>query len=207
MHYSRYSSLLLRHTSGVWRPGVVLIPHASPRPRVSIHYWSSYRFFLRHTSGVWRPDIVLIPNSPPRPRVRPSHLCIPRIRYKLLIYTSLYWDTPLACKGPPSCESRIHRPSPGLGRVSAGAPAYTPCTSKGFALTWYRALTWYSSSARPFAVPDDPQLITGQHGSPSPTCQQLSSARNVCAGGSSEGSTKLKHGTKLGRTLCYYRCY
>jgi len=25
----------------------------------------------------------------------------------------------------------------------------------------------------------------------------------VCAGGSSEGSTKLKHGTKLGRTLCY----
>ena len=65
--------------------------------------------------------------------------------------------------------------------------------SKGFALTWYHALTWYSSSARPFAAPDDPQLVTGQQGSPSPACQQLSRARNVCAGGSSEGSTKLKH--------------
>jgi len=73
--------------------------------------------------------------------------------------------------------------------------------SKGFALTWYRALTWYSSPARPFAVPDDPRLVTGQQGSPSPACQQLSRARTVCAGGSSEGSTKLKHGTKLGRTL------
>jgi len=73
--------------------------------------------------------------------------------------------------------------------------------SKRFALTWYRALTWYSSSARPFAAADHPQLVTGQQGRPSPACQQLSKARNVCAGGSSEGSTKLKHGTKLGRTL------
>jgi len=73
--------------------------------------------------------------------------------------------------------------------------------SKGFALTLYRALTWYSSPARPFAAPDDPQLVTGQQGSPSLACQQLSSARNVCAGGSSEGSTKFKHGTKLGRML------
>ena len=77
--------------------------------------------------------------------------------------------------------------------------------SKGFALTWYRALNWYSSSARPFAALGDPQLVTGQQGSPSPACQQPSRARNVCAGGSSEGSTKLKHGTKLGRTLCYPR--
>jgi len=74
-------------------------------------------------------------------------------------------------------------------------------TSKRFALTWYRALTWYSSPARPCAAPDDPRLVTGQQGSPSPACQQLSRARNVCAGGSSKGSTKLKHGTKLGRTL------
>jgi len=73
--------------------------------------------------------------------------------------------------------------------------------SKGFALTWCRALTWYSSSARPLAAPDDPQLVTGQQGSPSSACQQLSRAQHVCAGGSSEGSTKLKHGTKLGRTL------
>ena len=74
-------------------------------------------------------------------------------------------------------------------------------SSKGFALTWYRALTWYSSPARPFAAPDDPRLVTGQQGSPSPACQQLSRARNVCAGGSSEGSTELKHGIKLERTL------
>ena len=73
--------------------------------------------------------------------------------------------------------------------------------SKGFALTWYRALTWYSSPARPFAAPDDPRLVTGQQGRPSPACQQLFRARNVCAGGSSEGSTKLTHGTKFGRPL------
>jgi len=73
--------------------------------------------------------------------------------------------------------------------------------SKGFALTWYRALTWYSSPARPFAAPDDPRLVTGQQGSPSPACRQLFRARTVCTGGSSEGSNKLKHGTKLGRTL------
>ena len=40
--------------------------------------------------------------------------------------------------------------------------------SKGFALTWYRALTWYSSPARPFAAPDDPLLVTGQQGILSP---------------------------------------
>jgi len=33
--------------------------------------------------------------------------------------------------------------------------------------------------------------------------RHLSRARNACAGSSSEESTKLKHGTKLGRTLCY----
>ena len=42
--------------------------------------------------------------------------------------------------------------------------------SKGFALTWYRALTWYSSPARSFAPPDDPRLVTGQQGRPSPAC-------------------------------------
>jgi len=75
--------------------------------------------------------------------------------------------------------------------------------SKEFALTWYRALTWYYSIARPFTAPNDPRLVTGQQGNLSPACQQLPRARHVCAGGSSEGSTKLKHGTKLGRTLCY----
>ena len=74
--------------------------------------------------------------------------------------------------------------------------------SKSFALTWYRALNWYCSPARKFAAPDVPLLVTGQQGSPSPACRQLFSARNACAGSSSEESTRLKHSTKLGRTLC-----
>jgi len=73
--------------------------------------------------------------------------------------------------------------------------------NKRFALTWYCALTWYASPARPFTAPDVPLLVTGQQGSLSPACRQLSRARNACAGGSSEGSTNLMHGTKLGRTL------
>jgi len=74
--------------------------------------------------------------------------------------------------------------------------------SKGFALTWYRALTWYSSPARSFAAPDVPLLVTGQQGSLSPVCRQLSRAPNACAESPREESTKLGHGTKLGRTLC-----
>ena len=50
--------------------------------------------------------------------------------------------------------------------------------SKAFALTWYRALTWYCSPARPFAAPDVPQLVTGQQGGPSLACRQLS--RPIC---------------------------
>jgi len=73
--------------------------------------------------------------------------------------------------------------------------------NKGFTLTWYRALTWYASPARLFTAPDVPLLVTGQQGSLSPACRQLSRARNACAEGSSEGSTNLMHGTKLGRTL------
>jgi len=75
--------------------------------------------------------------------------------------------------------------------------------SKAFALTWYRALTWYSSPARPCAALDVPLLVTRQQGRPSPTCRQLSRTRNACVGGSREHGTKLKQGTKLGRTLCY----
>ena len=80
--------------------------------------------------------------------------------------------------------------------------AHVCLNSKGFALTWYRALTWYSSPARPFAGPNVPLLVTGQQGSPSPVCRQLSRAPNACAESSSEESTKLGHGTKLGRPLC-----
>jgi len=75
--------------------------------------------------------------------------------------------------------------------------------SKGFALTWYPALTWYSSPARPFAAPDVPLLVTGQQGSPSPACRQMSRAPDACAESSREESTRLAHSIKLGRTLCY----
>jgi len=59
-------------------------------------------------------------------------------------------------------------------------------------------LNWYSSPARPFAAPEGPRLVTGQQGSPALACQQIFRAQTVCAGGSSEGSTELKHGTELG---------
>jgi len=81
----------------------------------------------------------------------------------------------------------------------------SPCTwgRKAFALTWYRALIWYSSPVRPFAAPDVPLLVTGQQGCSSPACRQLSRAPNACAESSSEESTELRRSTKLGRTLCY----
>jgi len=70
-------------------------------------------------------------------------------------------------------------------------------------ITWDRALPWYSSPARPFAAPDVPLLVTGQQGSLSPACRQLFRVPNACAESSREESTKLGHGTQLGRTLCY----
>ena len=39
---------------------------------------------------------------------------------------------------------------------------------------------------------DDLRLVTGQQGSPSPACQQLSRARTVCAGGSTKGGYQVK---------------
>jgi len=41
-------------------------------------------------------------------------------------------------------------------------------SSSGSAPTRYGALTWNNLPARPFAAPDDPLLVTGTHGSPSP---------------------------------------
>jgi len=52
-----------------------------------------------------------------------------------------------------------------------------------------------------------PHILTrgGSKGVPPlPAYQQLSRARNACAESSSGERTKLKHGTKLGRTLCYF---
>jgi len=42
--------------------------------------------------------------------------------------------------------------APAAGASAPVGNGYTR-VSKGFALTWYRALTWYSSPARPFAAP------------------------------------------------------
>ena len=74
--------------------------------------------------------------------------------------------------GAPSCRVQCF-PRTLEGRLTAALhaqgvsnrrPMILPATaySKGFALTWYRALTWYSSPARPFAAPDDPLFVTGQ---------------------------------------------
>ena len=49
----------------------------------------------------------------------------------------------------------------------------TSGSSKGRALTWYGALAWYCLSARTFAAPDDPLIVTGQQGRPSLACRQL----------------------------------
>jgi len=46
--------------------------------------------------------------------------------------------------------------------------SWTLMRSKAFALTWYRALTWYCSPARPFAALDGPLLVTGSKGEPPP---------------------------------------
>jgi len=108
-------------------------------------------------------------------------------------------------------ESKLHNPSlTSTLRQLIFPPLFAyvidfhaPASSKAFALTWYRALTWYCSPARPFAALDVPLLVTGQQGGPSPACRQLSRARSACAGSSSKESTRLSHGTKLGRTLCY----
>jgi len=99
-------------------------------------------------------------------------------------------------------KAKLAEPKRRVNPLWGSTPANLRGSSKGFALTWYPALTWYSSPERTFAAPDDLRHVAGQQGSPSPACQQLSRARKVCAGGgSSEGSAKLKHGTKFGRTL------
>jgi len=43
-------------------------------------------------------------------------------------------------------------------------------SSTGFALTWYRALTWYCLQERPFSAPDVPLLVlvTDQQEPPPP---------------------------------------
>jgi len=116
--------------------------------------------------------------------------------------SKLYCESLSSFYPPPTCKAypiaillhdhcAIYAPplTPLLYAIHHTALVMAISCSKGFALTWYRALTWHSSPARPFAAPDDPRLVTGQQGSLSPACQQLSRARTVYAGGSSEGST------------------
>jgi len=83
---------------------------------------------------------------------------------------------------------------------------YSTC-SKAFALTWYRALTWYSSPARPFAAPcRDGRPATRYQAArePLPRVPTAFQGSNCVLGGLKRGGgTKFKHGTKLGRTLCY----
>ena len=96
-----------------------------------------------------------------------------------------------------SLNSQTHRP-----------PMRTPtyeCTSKGFALTWYRALTWYPPPLEPPAHSSSPRKLLARGGG-APLLPGNES-RIVRHGTAQQTvvlakSTKLKHGTKLGRTLC-----
>jgi len=57
------------------------------------------------------------------------------------------------------------------------------------------------------AVTDDPRLVTGQQGSPSPACQQLSRARTVCAGGSSGGGYQVKERYQVRASALLATCW
>jgi len=53
------------------------------------------------------------------------------------------------------------------------------------------------------AVTDDPRLVTGQQGSPPPPrANSFPGLELYARRAQAEGGTKLKHRTKLGRTLC-----
>ena len=116
-----------------------------------------------------------------------------RILYNLRLTTILFAVVVVAIVAMSSSLSTEPPRRTFLGSLNRQASRRQRCefSSKAFALTWY---CW---PARPFAALDVPLLVTGQQGSPSPACRQLSRARNTCAGGSSEESTKL------GPTLCY----
>jgi len=133
----------------------------------------------KHPAVLWPPPPVLQASSPE--------------------YPAVLWHQP-----PPPCIAGILFAAAieGSRIIIVGTIVKAKVCSKALALIWYRAWTGYSSPARPLAAPDDPLLVTGQQGSPFPACRQLSRARNACAGSSSEESIKLKHGTKLGPTLC-----
>jgi len=105
-------------------------------------------------------------------------------------------------QAPTRFESRICVVAPRIQHAGWARVSIQCRLSKGFALTWYRALSWYSSSARPFAALDDPQLVTGQQGSPSPACRQLSRAQNVCAGGLKRREYQVKARYQVGANAC-----
>ena len=71
--------------------------------------------------------------------------------------------------------------------------------SKAFALTWYRALTWYSSSLRQTSR----YSLPGSKGAPSPRADSFLGFEMRARGTHAKKVPSYKHGTKLGRTLCY----
>ena len=109
----------------------------------------------------------------------------------------------------------LRNPQAGTGRKSVSKPnLWNLLGSKAFALTWYHALTWYSSPARPFAAPcRDGQSATRYQAArkPLPRVSTALQVRTVCAGGSSGGRYQVKAryqvraNALLDSTVCLWR--
>ena len=80
---------------------------------------------------------------------------------------------------------------------------YAYIHSKGFALTWYRALTWYFLRLSPPRTHGKPWKAVGTRGRGSFAAREPEAGRPAQQTVVLAKSAELKHGTKLGRTLCY----
>jgi len=74
--------------------------------------------------------------------------------------------------------------------------------SKWFALIWYRALTWYFLRVSSLLTHFEPWTAVGTRGRGSLAARQRVAGRPAQQTLVLANSTKLKRGTKLGRTLC-----
>jgi len=80
-------------------------------------------------------------------------------------------------------------------------------TSKGFAQTWYLALTWYFLRLSSLRTHFEPWKAVGTQRSDSLAAQYHVAGRPAQQTAVLAKSTKFKHGTKLGRSLCYTSTY
>jgi len=98
-----------------------------------------------------------------------------------------------------------------IGSESAARPAHArmhACVCcKGFDLTWCRALTWYFPRLSPPRSHFKPWKAVGTRGRGSLAARLPEAGRPAQQTVVLAKSTKLKHGTKFGRTLCYVCLY